>query len=52
MEVTAEFLHELSREVSALASIRHGFIIQFYGLTVLKSFRQHENGAIGIVTER
>eukprot|EP00750_Incisomonas_marina_P009121 INCI15815.2.p1 GENE.INCI15815.2~~INCI15815.2.p1 ORF type:complete len:435 (+),score=62.54 INCI15815.2:203-1507(+) len=42
-------LLELSREVSALHRIRHGYIVQFYGLTIL---RQDYDGAIAIVTER
>lgn len=47
--VSGDTLLELSREVSALHRIRHGYIVQFYGLTIL---RQHYDGAIAIVTER
>eukprot|EP00750_Incisomonas_marina_P018864 INCI3158.3.p1 GENE.INCI3158.3~~INCI3158.3.p1 ORF type:complete len:726 (-),score=102.65 INCI3158.3:70-2247(-) len=51
-EVSPELLKELSQEVQTLSRIRHGYIIQFYGLTVLKQCDQHESGAIAIVTER
>lgn len=52
MQITDDVLTELSREVSALARIRHGFIIQFYGLSVLKDFGPRKSTAIAMVTER
>ena len=45
-------IQELSREVSSLSRIRHGFIIQFYGLTVLPNFRGSSENVIAMVTER
>jgi len=35
MNQRSQLLRELSQEVAVLASIRHGYIIQFYGLTIL-----------------
>lgn len=44
-------LHDLSREISALADIRHNFIVQFYGITVIKD-QDHGIDGLAIVTER
>ena len=51
-DVNPSLLQELSQEVSTLARIRHGYIISFFGLTVLKHEAGEYNGAIAIVTER
>ncbi len=42
--MTQDVLNELSREVSSLARIRHGYIVQFYGLTFLESYEGRRDG--------